>query len=442
VVDEAIPAQAIDAERACIGAMLISLHAARRIRIHLDPGDFYGGANRKIFDAMCTLMDDEPRDAPDIIVIIERLRAQGDLGEVGGPLYLTRCQESVTTTDHAEYYAKLVRRASLDRQINKQLHKTNADKSPENVRALGDLIFALQGVGGLRMLDFQTDIVQAVEQIIAEKSDLIHTGFFEVDALLGGLEPGDVLVVGGRTGVGKTAFMTRMALNTAMHGEQSVYMTTEMRDTSIVQRILPQATGIPAIRYRQKRLTSREKELVRGVAKNDMSRLPLKIFGRSRLSIREISSATISAQARIIYIDYLQRCTLPRAESRAYQIEEFMVQLKSFGVDTGTRIVLGVQLDRGMDREPNRPPQLSDLRGSGAIEHEADAVILLWEPPAEVLAKRPGYIPPTAGHVTAELRLAKNRNGLAKVAAYLALNKELVKFCEHTQIAREEASFV
>src|SRR3990167_1220841 len=230
VVDEAIPAQAIDAERACIGAMLISLHAARRIRIHLDPGDFYGGANRKIFDAMCTLMDDEPRDAPDIIVIIERLRAQGDLGEVGGPLYLTRCQESVTTTDHAEYYAKLVRRASLDRQINKQLHKTNADKSPENVRALGDLIFALQGVGGLRMLDFQTDIVQAVEQIIAEKSDLIHTGFFEVDALLGGLEPGDVLVVGGRTGVGKTAFMTRMALNTAMHGEQSVYMTTEMRD--------------------------------------------------------------------------------------------------------------------------------------------------------------------------------------------------------------------
>ena len=428
--EEKVPPQALIAERATIGSMLIEQQAVHRARLHLEAGDFYSENNRTIFKIICEIMDEDAGLVPDPVVVAERLREGKNVGEGVGTKYLSECVEEVSSASHVEHYAKIVRHTSLDRQVNKQLHITSRDKTPENVSKLGDLIFAFRGVRGSPVINFETDIEAIVEEILSKKEEVIDTGFFELDCMLGGMQEGDLMTIGSRTGGGKTAFMVRMACNAAMEGWSVLYATTEMSAKQIVMQILPMASKIPAHKFRSNKLNEDEKMLVNDLAVNELKKLPIKVLDRSRLSIQDIQNVVTSHQPHIIFVDYLQRCYLPKAESRNYQIEEFMVQLKSFSQDVGLRTVLGVQLDRGMDKNPNRPPELSDLRGSGAIEHESVQVGLLWEPPEAVLKKRFDHVPPQDGNVAMEFRIAKNRFGAAKVAVDLEINKEMIEILE------------
>lgn len=429
------PAHNFEAERAVIGSILINPAALPAARLRLGPADFYAEVHRTIFAALLQLHADG-FEAVDSLVLSDRLRKDGRLAEIGGATYLYDCIHSVVTADNVDYYVGLVREASLDRQVERQLYATTQDKTPENVGRLGDLILQLQGNRPGRIFDFRQDVQGVVNRLLLEKEPpVIRTGFFQLDSTIVGFERGELVTIGARTSGGKTAMMTRIMCNMAMDGYECLYFSTEMSREQMVMRVLPMATGIPFYKFRSRDLDPRQRELVSRTAAEKLSLLPIKIVDKSRISIEDVRGCTVQAAPDIVFVDYLQRCELPKAENRAYEIEGFMVSLKAFTKDLGIRSVIAVQLDRGMDRNPNTAPVLADLRGSGSIEHESDIVLLGWKPPEAALQKNPNFVPPSPGCVAMEWIIAKGRNVAAGARVDFELNGELIRMAERASEA-------
>lgn len=420
-----------DAEEAVIGTLMVEAQACKVAQLYLRPTDLYSEANRRVYEAVEALLDSQAGGV-DIVTVAERMRADGTLEAAGGTDHLRECIAKAATAAHMEWYCRIVQQASLRRQFHVQLGATTEFETPENVAKLADLVLRLEGSSGGHIFDFRVDIKDAVEALLRNKTPGLQTGFFQLDSLFSGLAPddGDLLVIGGRASEGKTAMMTRMCCNMAMgagggDSEECLYLTTEMSEHQMVYRVLPMATGIPAYKYRSKTLTPEEIGLTCDVAAEKLMQLPIQVLGKSELSIQDIRSTCARARPRVVFIDYLDRCKFPRAENRAYAIGEFLRLLRNFLKDTHILGVLGAQLDRGMDKTPNTPPSLADLRGSGAIEHEATHVVLIWRPPAKKIE-----VFPSPGCIPLEAIVGKNRFGPRFVTADFELNEELVKFTE------------
>lgn len=417
-----------EAEKAVLGAMLIEHWATRRALQLLKPGDFDDPAHGMIFTAISEISDESPDLQIDVTTVMSYLRKVGAMERVG-PSRLTECIEAVVSTSGLEHYIKFVKDASIQRQIDKQLDTTNGDRSSENVKALGDLIIELQGNRGVKIFDMREDLGPMIDEILDKPEPGILTGIGAVDEVIGPLKPGNLWTIGARPGGGKTALMTRLAGDIAAQGIETLYLTTEMTVKEMVQRLLPMATGIPHSKFRSASFNKDDYGKITAVC-DDLSLLPLKIMGRSRLSLDDIRGAIFQAKPQVVFIDYLQRCRMPRAENMAYQIAEFYAELKSFLLEVGVIGFIGCQTDREVDKLPNVSPTMSHLKGSGGIEAESDGVGLLWSPPDEVSSKRMGWVPPSPGCIAFDFIIRKNRNGYKDVHADLQLNGSLIKMCE------------
>lgn len=426
---------ALDAERAVIGSMLIERSAALRARLELDFEDFFHEHHRHVFRAVEALLDEDI--PPDTVTVAERLRINGRLEEVGGIDFLLKLTDSVATSAHMGFYCTLVRQASLQRQFDVQVKVVAQEQTPANVAHLDDLLMRINGeaVGGF--VDFQTDLTELVEEILEKPVLGFNTGFFQMDNLLNRIEAGDLVTVGARTSGGKTVFLVQVAVNMARQGIPVGLMTTEMDALQMIKRILPMASGVEAWRFRGGNLTDAEKDRVRRAVYDDLSKLPIKLYAKPRMSLKDIRGFMVKSGCQVGFFDYLQRAKMPKAESRVYEIEEFMVGLKTLARSMKKAIFTAVQLDRGLDKNPTQPPELADLRGSGAIEAESDTVILLWRPPAIVQQKRVDWVPPSEGCIAIEALIKKNRHGPAPVAADFELNGELVQIAERALNKRE-----
>lgn len=423
------------AEQAVLGSMLIEPAAAGRAKLELEVDDFYSEKHQHIYRAACELFDEQtPIDG---VTVLERLRLRGRAAAAGGNDTIMACINAVGTAAHVLYYAKIVRAASLQRQFDRQLQVTAQEQTPEHVEELSAILGAISGHGMGRIVSFKDDLVDMVEEILSRPVVGYQTGFFSLDNFLVRLEPGDVVSIGARTSGGKTAMMTQMLMNMARAGVPVAYMTSEMDEKQLIKRILPAAAGVGAYHFRSGNMGEMEKEAVRRAVSEELVNLPIHIVGRPRLSLRDVRGTIVKTGCKFLAYDYLQRAQMPKAESRVYEIEHFMIGLKTIAQETGCVIALGVQLDRGMDRNPTIPPTLADLRGSGAIEHESDQVILLWRPPAAVIQKRGNdWTPPRDGCMAIEALILKNRHGEAGAVADLELNGEMVSMAERTMNPR------
>lgn len=419
-----------EAERAVLGSMMVEKGAAARARLELDAMDFAVGENRIMFDAMCEIIEEQ--GVVDTVTVIERLRLKERLADVGGPAAVLRTIETVATAAHLPYYCRIVKQASLERQFTAQLSIVHKEQNAANVAKLDDILARISGEGVGRIVDFQTDLTELVEELLEKPVIGFHTGFFQLDNLLNRVEPGDLVTIGARTSGGKTAFMVQTAVQMASNGVPVGLLTTEMDEVQLIKRMLPAASRIPAWRFRAGSLTAGEKDQVRKAVYENLSKLPIKVYAKPRMSLKDIRGFLVKSACDVAFFDYLQRAKMPKAESRVYEIEEFMVGLKTLARSTKKVIVTAVQLDRGLDKNPTVPPELADLRGSGAIEAESDTVILLWRPPKIVQDKTVGWVPPTEGCVAIEALIKKNRHGPAPTAADFELDGELVKIAERT----------
>lgn len=435
MIDERPPRLTIDAEMAALGCMLVESQATRRGIEMLTPEDFYLEDHRLIFKAAGKVYT---RDrAVDVVTLAEELRAQGkaeDLNLKGegerGAMYLTTLINKVVTAAHIDYYAKLVKESALDRALDAQIRVTADKKTPDNIKKLHELMDAMHGVRHDRIFDFRKDLAAAIDDIINSKSETIDTGFVSLDAALGGLDVGDVTTIGARTSGGKTAFMVKMCVQIAERKEyECLYLTTEMTEAQVVARVLPMASGVPAWKFRRKNFQKTDITNIMDVSGDRLSKLPIKVYGRSRLTIQDIRAAVAQAKPRIVFIDYLQRIELAKGDNRAYQIMDFMIALKSLAQEQRVNIVIGCQLDRKLDKTAPEPEN-ADLKDSGAIEAESDQVVLLWKPSPKDLAKDPAYKPPPDGHHLIRAKVSKNRHGAAWGRADFILNGPLVDMSE------------
>lgn len=441
--EHAVPKVIVDAERAVIGSMMIEARTIQEAQDEIKPSDFAMADHARAFQAAVAVFK---RDNDADITTVAELLDQGAPTSANGvkkvpgawKSVLHECLLSVSTAAHAKHYARLVLEASLDRQICKQLIITSHEKTPENFKKLFDLMTAYYSIRIDGVMDFRLSLSEMLDRLVSAPPSTVDLGFNELDGVLAGLEGGDVMTVGARTSGGKTAFMVKAACQLATRGIETLYITTEMTPDQVVSRILPAASGVPSWKFRNRKGKMQDDDVRRiSLACADkLSKMSLKIKGKSRVSLRDISVLAAAHKPRVIFFDYLQRADLSesRADNRAYQIMDFMVGLKTLAQDRGMTIIIGCQLDRKLDKTLPEPEN-SDLKDSGAIESESDQVVLLWRPSEKDLQKE--GITPSGAKTIIRAKVSKNRHGAAWERVDFELNGPFVDMCER-EIAPQE----
>lgn len=414
-VEGAVVPQAPDAEAAVLGAMMRDGEAAVAVQGILKPDHFYAVAHRKIYRAMVALsIRGEPID---LATVAGELEKAGDLDKCGGAAALMDIADSVYTAVNAPAHARIVLEKAALRTFISRCEEAHAacyaapgdaaDLIEVTQAHLSDLVADL-GAGKDQYRSAGSILPETTEAIEAYRhggsGNLIPTGFYRLDEMLGGLRAGELVVIAGRPSMGKTA----LGLTIAVQIEAPVAIfSLEMSDTALVERMVCAQANIAMHRLRCGTLSHEEYD-----------RLGTGMAAISRRQIFIDQSVTLSAAAfraraqkivrqtgaKIIIVDYIQLMTGPvKSENRQTEIAAISRTMKAVARDLGVCVVAISQLSRAVEqRGGDRKPMLSDLRESGAIEQDADAVLFVW---------RPIVYDKSAGKTDAEIIVAKQRNG-------------------------------
>lgn len=425
LLEEKLPPQALDAEMAVLGAMLMEQDAVEQALNILKPEHFYKDAHKKIFAAMKALA--ERAQAVDLITLTEELKTQNQLVSVGGELYLTDLLGKVSTAAHAEHYANIVYKKFLVRDLIRTATGLVQDcyKGEEEPEKLIDTaqeqIFRLSQRQELRGFVSSQDLAASVMEQI-EKAHLnrnavqgVPTGFTEFDSKTGGLRKSDLIILGARPSQGKTAMALNIAHTAVMAGFPTAIFSLEMDRNSIYLRMVCAAARAEVSQVRRGWFPKAKwSSLTDSLAQ--LSSAPLYIDDTSGITITEIRMrarrlanelAKQGKELGLIVIDYLQLIrSSGRTESRQQEVSEISRMLKDLARTLNVPVLALSQLSRKNEekgRKDNKP-QLSDLRESGSIEQDADVVALIH---------REGYYDRNNPNVqrNATLIIAKQRNG-------------------------------
>ncbi|MEJ2719721.1 MAG: replicative DNA helicase [bacterium] len=414
-----LPPHSLEAEMAVIGAVLIDNSAFSVITEHLSEEVFYKKAHQQIFQAMASLS--QRGEAIDVITLAEELKRQGVFQAIGGPAYLTQIMDSVHTAANAEYYAQEVFDKFLLRRlitISGEI-STHALLGRENARVVLDeaerLIFEVSE-RGIRK-GFQS-IGKIIKDRFGNLEELSERGgvsglpspFDELDAYTSGFQNAELVIVAGRPSMGKTSFALNIAQNLAIKEKIPVgVFSLEMSAEQLVMRLLCSEARVDSHRLRGGYIKSSEFADLAIVA-GYLAEAPLYIDDSAGVTMMELRAKARRLKAEVnvgcIVIDYLQLITVRELmESRQQQIAMISRNLKSLAKELDIPVICLSQLSRAVEsRGGDRRPMLSDLRESGAIEQDADTVLMLYRPEF--------YEGEDSEHAgIAEVIIAKQRNG-------------------------------
>jgi len=417
------PPQDLAAEQSVLGGMLLSKDAIADVLERLRPGDFYRPAHQNVYDAILDLYGrGEPADA---VTVAAELDRRGLLRRIGGAPYLHTLISTVPTAANAGYYAGIVAEKALLRRLveagTRVVQYGYAGAEGADVAEIVDRAQAeIYDVADRRTSeDFVPleDLLQpTMDEIdaIASQGGIargVPTGFTELDEVTNGLHPGQMIVVAARPGMGKSTlgldFLRACSIKNRL---SSVVFSLEMSKSEIVMRLLSAEAKIKLADMRSGRMSDDDwTRLARRMS--EISEAPLYIDDSPNMTMMEIRAKARrlrqKADLRLIVIDYLQLMTSgKKVESRQQEVSEFSRQLKLLAKELEVPVVAMSQLNRGPEQRTDKKPMLADLRESGAIEQDADMVILLHRPDA---FERDD---PRGGE--ADLILAKHRNGPTK----------------------------
>ncbi len=431
------PPQDVAAEQSVLGGMMLSKDAIADVVEVVKAPDFYRPAHATIFDKILDLYGrGEPADP---ITVAAALADSGDLARIGGAPYLHTLIASVPTAANSAYYARIVsERAVLRRLIEAgtrivQLGYGSAAGGGRDVDDLVDLAQqAVYDVTERRVSeDFAvlSDLLQPtldeIEAVGAQGGVMtgVPTGFTDLDRLLNGLHPGQLIVVAGRPGLGKsTAAMDFARSCSVKHNFSSAIFSLEMSKVEIVMRLLSAEARVPLNVLRSGQLSDDDwTKLARRMG--EISEAPLFVDDTPNMNLMEIRAKARRLKQRfdlkLVVVDYLQLMTSPkRVESRQQEVAELSRGLKLLAKEIECPVVAVSQLNRGPEQRTDKRPQLSDLRESGSIEQDADVVILLH--------RDDYYDKESARAGEADFIVAKHRNGptdTVTVAAQLHLSR-------------------
>jgi replicative DNA helicase len=442
--DSPLPPHDLAAEQTLLGAMMLSVDAIGEVTETMGVGDFYRPAHATIFE---TILDLYGGGAPtDVIALSAELARRGDLIRVGGAPYLHTLMSSVPTASNAGYYAELVADRAQERRLVSagmritQIGYGGAGQGAEIAELLDKAQAALDDVIDDRAGAGYTLFTQMRAARLAELDDVqagrvppgLPTGFADLDAVIGGLRPGQLVVIAARPGLGKTALAVDMARNASVkRGQTSVIFSLEMTEAELWHRVIAAEAKV--------RLTAMTTPGALSAA--DLDRIvdahdridaggALVIDDTSSLTVTQIRAKARRIRARhglgLVVVDYLQLMTSGRrVESRQVEVSEFSRQLKILAKELEVPVVALSQLNRSPEQRADKRPMLADLRESGALEQDSDVVVLIHRPDVYETNS------PRAGE--ADLIVAKNRSG---PTAWVTVAHQL-HYCRFADMARQ-----
>lgn len=411
------PPQDLDAERAVLGAMLISRHAIEDVMETLDGPDFYRPAHEQVYKAILDLYADAR--AADAVTVAAELTRRGQLERIGGSPYLHTLMSSIPTAANAGYYADIVRdRAVQRRMIEAGTRIAQMGWETDDGADLATIVDRAQaevhGLSARRGIDREPspidDFAVMLEEIENGRDAGLQTGFTDLDALTGGLHPGQMIIIAARPAVGKSALGGNISCNVSItNGLPSAFFSLEMPRRELIRRFTSSEGRILLHHLKHGNMTRDDWDRAAAV-KERIARAHLYIDDDPGLTAMRLRTKARRLREqrdiRLIVIDYLQLMTAGtsrRSESRQQEVSEMSRAIKLLAKELEIPIIAIAQLNRGPEQRADKRPMMSDLRESGSLEQDADVVILLHREDAYERES------PRAGE--ADLIVAKHRNG-------------------------------
>jgi len=431
-----LPPQNLEAERSVLGSILLDNEPLHDIVMFLRADDFYRDAHQVIYAAIRDLY--ESGKGIDAVTLAEALKQRGQFDSVGGHEILAEIVESVPTAANAKYYANIVKEKSTNRQLMDSATEiirdgySNQFTAKELLETAEHKIFSIaedQVRGETRELK---DVVRLAMEQIGIRADAgghavtgVASGFIDLDDKTGGFHPGQLIVLAARPSMGKTA----MALNIAEHaaidsGIPVLFISLEMGHLEIGDRLL----------CARSRVDGQKLRTGMGLGHNEITQLSKSFNELSKDGMMFIDDTPtrnmlqITASSRrirrrnhvgLILVDYIQLVDSEDSrDSRQEQIAKISRRLKALARALSVPVIALSQLNRAVESREDKKPRMADLRESGAIEQDADIVLLLH---------RPDYYEPTDQPGVAILDIAKNRNG-ATGTLQLTFMKKIARF--------------
>jgi replicative DNA helicase len=415
------PPHSIEAEQSVLGGLMLNNRAIDDIIDILVADDFYTQDHRVIFTAILQLND--ARKPSDFITLSEHLRQQNKLDEAGGVPYLGTLAADTPSAANVLAYGEIVRERAMLRQliaagqdIAELGYSPNGEAIPELVDVAEGKVYAIRDKGaGNRattqdMSSIMATVESRVEEARAHGGNVIglSTGLIELDEITTGLHPGDLVIIGGRPGMGKTALAMGIAESLAIYEEKPVgVFSMEMPAAQLGMRTMSSHARIPLHNIRTGQLN--EEEWSRFVDWGGRLRAaPMFVDDAGGLSPLELRARARRMKSRhdikLLVVDYIQLMTVPGSkENRTNIVSEISRGLKALAKELGIPVIALSQLSRGVESRDNKRPRMSDLRESGSIEQDADLVLFAY--------RDEYYNKDSPDRGTAEILVEKQRNG-------------------------------
>jgi replicative DNA helicase len=417
-----VPPHSIEAETGVLGSMILDRELVGRAAEILDKDSFYKTAHQLLFDALVCLYDsNRPIDS---VILREELAQRGHLAEVGGFQFLGELMSAVPDAAHGMHYAQIVRDKAIARnliQVATQILKDSYEETEVSDKLLDKaehLIFEIaQKKVGSEMVRI-SDILKLTMEQIESWADVegrvtgISTGFIDIDNMTSGLQPAQLIIVAGRPSMGKTSFALNVAEHVAVQQKRPLAIfSMETSKQQIVQNLLCMHTRIDA--HRMRNGTLRKEQYSRlSIACGALSEAPIIIDDSPGLTPLELRAKARRLKSKeniqLLIVDYVQLMNVPRIgkrqENRQQEIAEISRSLKGLARELSVPVVAVAQLSRAVEAREGHRPRMSDLRESGALEQDADVIMLLY---------REEYYKSQDEAVKgkAEVIIAKQRNG-------------------------------
>jgi len=439
-----VPPHNLEAEESLLGAMLLSRDAiTAAVEQHVETADFYKPAHGHIYEAIQSLHGQgEPADP---VTVAEELRRADLLDLVGGRNKLLELQAGTPASANAAHYARIVNELSLLRRligVAGDIAEMGYD-TPDDVTDTLDRAEALVfEVAERRVSDTMIGIRDALQDTLdnlearyGEESDLVGvpTGFFDIDRILHGLQPENLIILAARPGMGKTALSLGMARNVATQtGRPVVFFSMEMGTLELTKRMLAMEARVDAERLWTAKLSEPDWGKI-SHAVGRLAEAQLFIDDNPHCTVMEMRAKARRLRARygdlgLVVVDYIQLMSpssTKRSENRQVEVSEMSRGLKILARELECPVVALSQLNRQLEYRTDKRPMLADLRESGGLEQDADIVMFIYRD--EV------YNPESDDRGKAEVIIAKHRNG-ATGKAELAF---LPQRAEFENMARE-----
>lgn len=417
--------QAVDLEEAVLGAMMLDKECLSNIfNILSKPEVFYKEAHQRIYTAIRSLY--EKADPVDILTTTQELKKTGELEVAGGAFYITQLTNRVASAANSEVHARIILEKFLQRELIR-ISSTSLQSSYEDTSDIFELLsnaeqdlFSISNV--FTKKNFEPVRIVAgkalaeIEAMQNSGASGIPSGFVRLDALTGGWQKGDLIILAARPSVGKSAIAMQFARHVAVREKKTVgVFSLEMTSASLVMRLFSSEAEIPAEKIRNGNLNATEMNFLHQHIGGLVSS-PLYIDDTPGLSLFEFRSKARRLKAQydvqLIVVDYLQLMTINDGSGRNREQEVSLISstLKAIAKELEIPIIALSQLSRESEKREGKKgrPQLSDLRESGSLEQNADMVIFIYRP------EKMGYETDDEGNSTqgvAELIVAKHRNG-------------------------------